>query len=141
MMHEEHGTDHSTAGLSAERIARNDAIVREANERISEVAEADGFEDPVPFVCECADPGCRELIQMTLQEYGAIRQDPRTFLNVPGHEVAAQGWAQVVEAHDRYVVVKKLGPAGEVAEQLEGEPDPATAVVEVGEKYRRDDKV
>ena len=41
-MDEEHGTDHSTAGLSAERIARNDAIFRHANEGISEAAEAQG---------------------------------------------------------------------------------------------------
>ena len=140
-MDEPHGTDHSTAGLSAERIGRNDAIFRNANEGISEAAEAENFEDAVPFVCECADPACRDLIQMTLQEYGAVRRDPRTFLNVPGHEAAAQGWAQAVERHERYVVVVKIGPAGEVAEQLEGEAEPETAAVEVHGRYRRDDKV
>jgi hypothetical protein len=35
-----------------------------------------------------------------------------------------------VERHDRYVVVAKIGPAGEVAEQLEGESDPASAPVD-----------
>lgn len=129
-MVEEHGTDHSTAGLSAERIARNDAIFRKANEGISDVAEAGEFADPVPFICECADPACRDMVLMTLEQYAAVRQDPTTFLNVPGHEASAQGWAQVVETHDNYVVVAKIGPAAEVAEQLEGEADPATAPVD-----------
>lgn len=136
---EQRGTDHSTAGLSAERIARNDAIFRNANEGISEAAEAVEMEDRVPFICECADPACREIVQLSMQEYREIREDPRLFLNVPGHEASAQGWAQVVEKHDRYVVVLKVGPAGEVAEQLEGEPDPANAAVEAGEPYGRND--
>jgi hypothetical protein len=136
---EAHGTDHSTAGLSAERIARNDAIFRNANEGISEAAE--GFDGPVPFICECADPTCCEIVRMPLQEYAAIREDATLFLNVPGHEASAQGWGQVVERHDNYVVVAKIGPAGEVAEQLEGAPDPRTAPVEVDGQYQREDKV
>jgi hypothetical protein len=136
---EQRGTDHSTAGLSAERIARNDAIFRNANEGISEAAETLEM-DRVPFICECADPACREIVQLSMQEYRGIREDPRLFLNVRGHEASAQGWAQVVEKHDRYVVVLKVGPAGEVAEQLEGEPDPANAAVEASEPYGRNDK-
>jgi hypothetical protein len=130
MMDVEHGTDQSTAGFSAERIGRNDAIFRKANEGISEVAEAAEFPHRVPFICECADPDCREMVLMTLQEYAAVRQDPTTFVNVPGHEASGQGWARVVETHDTYVVVAKIGPAAEIAEQLEGEADPATAPVD-----------
>ena len=139
-MAQEHGTDHSTAGLSAERIARNDAIFRTANEGISQVAEAQQMQDLVPFICECADPACVEIVRLSLAEYLHVREDPRTFLNVPGHQASAQGWAQVVESHDRYVVVVKVGPAGEVAEQLEGNPDPANAPVEGDEPYLRDGK-
>jgi hypothetical protein len=137
----DHGTDKSTAGLSAERIGRNDSIFRHANEEINEVAEAAQVRGPTPFICECADPRCQEVILMTLAEYSEIRQEARLFLNVPGHEASAQGWAQVVETHDSYVVVEKIGPAGEVAEQLEGSPDPATEAVEIEERYRREDPV
>lgn len=35
----------------------------------------------------------------------------------------------------------KIGPAGEVAEQLEGDPDPANAAVEGDEPYAREDRV
>ena len=93
--------------VDAERIARNDAIFRGANEGISDAAEAAAVEEPVPLVCECADPSCREIVRTTLHEYREIREEPRTFLNVPGHQAAAQGWAQVVERHDRYVVLAR----------------------------------
>lgn len=136
-MSEEHGSDKSTAGLSAERIGRNDAIFRKANEGIGAVAEAQGFEEGVPFVCECADPACRELIRMGLDEYRTVRDDPRLFLNVPGHQASSQGWGQVVAAHEHYVVVEKVGPAAQVVEQLEGEPDPANAPVEIDGRYNR----
>lgn len=137
----DHGTDESTAGLSAERIGRNDSIFRQANEQISEIAEAVPVDDDLtPFICECADSACKDIILMPLAEYSEIRRDARLFLNVPGHEASAQGWAQVIETHDSYVVVEKIGPAGEVAEQLEGSPDPATEAVEVGERYRRDER-
>ena len=138
-MGEEHGTDHSTAGLSAERIGRNDAIFRQANEEIDKVAEAELLGGLTPFICECADPACQEIIFMTLAEYDDVRQDARTFLNVPGHEASSQGWAQVIETHDSYVVVEKIGPAGEVAEQLEGSADPATEAVEIELRFRRDE--
>ena len=129
-MDEEHGTDHSTAGFSAERIGRNDAIFRKANESISEVAEAASFSQPVPFFCECADPACRDIVRLSVEDYRAVREDPITFFNVPGHEASAQGWARVIETHDNYVVVAKIGPAAAVAEQLEGEDNPSTAAVD-----------
>ena len=136
---EEHGTDHSTAGLSAEQIGRNDAIFRAANERIDRLAEAQQFGGVTPFICECADMGCTDIIFLTLAEYDDIRRDARMFLNVPGHQASAQGWAQVIETHNSYVVVEKIGPAGDVAEQLEDSPDPATEPVEIDERYRRRD--
>ena len=136
---EEHGTDHSTAGLSAERIGRNDAIFRQANERINAFADAQQPDEPAPFICECADSKCQEVVFIPLAEYAAIREGPRLFWNVPGHEASSQGWAQVIESHDSYVVVEKIGPAGEVAEQLEGSADPATEAVEIELRFRRDE--
>lgn len=135
----EHGTDLSTAGLSAERIGRNDSIFRQANDRISEFAEGQQAEESTPFICECADPECQDVVLMPLAEYSSIREGPRLFWNVPGHQASSQGWAQVIETHDSYVVVEKIGPAGEVAEQLEGSSDPAHEAVEIEDRFRRDD--
>ena len=104
---------------TADRIARNDALFREANERIREKAEEYGVEIPVPFVCECADPTCREVVRLALDDYRAIREHPRRFLNIPGHEASAKGWAQPVADGDGYRVVEKIGRAGEIVEALE----------------------
>lgn len=152
-MSQEHGTDHSTAGFSAERIGRNDSIFRQANERINEAAawlqveeptlieEPTQIEEPMPFLCECADMTCHEIVFMSLGEYSKIRRDPRHFLNVPGHQASSQGWARVIGKHDAYFVVQKIGPAGDVAEQLEGSPDAATATIKADERRRRDHPV
>ena len=105
--------------LTEERVARNDALFRDANERIRTFAsEHDLHEQLIPFICECADRRCQELLRLRLDEYEAVRSNPRRFINVPGHQVAAQGAATVVEDHEEYVVVEKVGHAGDVAEQL-----------------------
>jgi hypothetical protein len=104
---------------SAERIARNDATFREANERIKKAAESVGVTDEtVPFICECADPGCHDLVGLTLPQYAEVREKPTLFLNVPGHEASARGWAQVVEERDGYVIVAKVGVAADVVTDL-----------------------
>jgi hypothetical protein len=108
--------------LTEERIARNDALFRDANERIGRfAAEHQLRDDPVPFICECADRTCHAIVKLRLGEYEHVRSNPRWFLNVPGHQVAARGAATVVERHDEYVVVEKVGHAGEVAEELADE--------------------
>lgn len=108
---------------SAERIARNDAIFREANEAIAKVAADSGVDGRVPFICECAEPTCTEIVRLTLDQYGDVRRDPRTFVNAVGHQVAAQGWAKVVSENEGYVVVRKIGRAGEVATELADQDD------------------
>ena len=70
-------------------------MFRKANEAIAEAADDVGIEAGVPFICECADPACQEIIRMNLDEYHEVRSDPRTFLNVPGHQASSQGWANL----------------------------------------------
>ena len=116
------GTAESTKGFSVERIARNDAIFREANDGISESAEAWGAGSRIPFLCECADEKCREIVRLTLQEYREVRSDPRHFVNTPGHEASAHGWAEVIARTDGYVTVAKIGRAGDITQMLAGDP-------------------
>ena len=105
--------------LTEERVARNDALFRDANERIGAFAAEHGLRDGVvPFICECADRRCQEIVRLQLDEYERVRSNPRWFVNVPGHQVAAHGAAIVVEHHHDYVVVEKVGHAGEVVEEL-----------------------
>jgi hypothetical protein len=106
--------------VSAERIGRNNATFRAANERLGEVAAVQdrGPDEWLPFLCECADPACTQVIRVALREYRSVRSDPRRFVVCPGHDAIASGFVRVVEEHTGYVVTEKVGRAGEVAERL-----------------------
>jgi hypothetical protein len=105
--------------LIEERIALNNATFRNANERISAAAGVYDVDMPVPFICECADRSCSEILRLELDEYEEIRADSRHFLNAPGHHAAAQGAAVVVAERDGYVIVEKIGHAGDIVEALD----------------------
>lgn len=109
--------------VSAERVARNDAAFRVANEEIRAKAAEWNLDGLLPALCECADPHCTTVVRVTARQYEAVRSDPRWFLNAPGHEVNAQGWAHVIERHDRYFVVEKIVPAVEIVEELDPRRD------------------
>lgn len=104
-----------------ERIAHNEVVFREANERIEQVADDHALEArPVPFVCECADTTCVTLVRVTLADYRRVRGNARRFVVAPGHEAVLGDEGAVVERHREYLVVEKQGRAGEVAEELAG---------------------
>jgi hypothetical protein len=117
------GSAESTKGFTVERIARNGAIFRKANDGISESAEEWGRASRIPFLCECADEKCREIVRLTLREYAEVRSDPRHFVNTPGHEASAHGWAEVIARTEGHVTVAKIGRAGDITETLAGDPD------------------
>jgi hypothetical protein len=104
---------------SAERVGRNDATFRAANERIGQMASAQTFPEQVPFICECAEESCTEIVRLSLEEYERVRAHPTHFLNAPGHESAAGPYCEVVERNEGYVVVRKKGRAAEIAAELD----------------------
>ncbi len=110
--------------LSAERVGKNDAAFRAANEQIRDVARAHSFDAPIPLICECAWETCGEIVQLPPAEYERIRAHPRWFLNAPGHDAASGPHGAVVERHDGYVIVEKLGRAGQLAEHLDQRQNP-----------------
>jgi len=103
---------------SAERVALNDATFRSANEGIEEKAEELDV-DPAPFLCECAEESCTEVILLSLSEYEEIRSEPTHFFNVPGHQVTAGPHAKVVAERNGYVIVQKLGVAADIVADLD----------------------
>jgi hypothetical protein len=105
--------------LVEERIALNNAAFRNANERIGAAAGVYGVDMPVPFICECANRDCSEIIRLDLDDYEEIRADSRHFLNAPGHHAAAEGAAVVVAERDGYVIVEKVGHAGDIVDALD----------------------
>lgn len=103
------------------RAARNQSVFREVNERVLEAKQGglqavaeDGF--ALQVICECANAGCHETIDISVEENEAIRASPIRFLIEHDHE-----WPDVeriVVAHDHYVVVEKVGPSGNLAADL-----------------------
>jgi hypothetical protein len=106
------------ADITAERIAKNDAAFRAANEQIRQRAEEIGLDERIPFLCECAREDCTEIVRLTPEAYEAIRASPRRFFSARGHEGDA-GAAEVVREEEGYAVVEKRGRAAEVVEELD----------------------
>ncbi len=104
---------------SLERATRNELIFRDANERIEESRQELGIHDVVPFVCECEDESCRELVRLSPKEYHSARVSPRHFLLAVGHPFRT---GRVVSENDRFMVVEKQGEAARIAER-DGQPD------------------
>jgi hypothetical protein len=109
-------------GAREERLAKNEALFREVNERVAEVAtsfiEAETQSEPIEFACECGRADCTEPIAMTLFEYEAVRAEPTRFVLVPGHEQPEI--ETVVERLPTYLVVEKRDPdAQEVARETD----------------------
>jgi len=105
------------------RIAKNESMFRAANERIELEAESLGiYSDPVPFVCECPDPSCTEVVGLTLADYEDVRTFATRFFVVPGHQMLAvqAGAAVVVEEREDVCLADKVGIAGDVAAANQG---------------------
>ena len=81
---------------------------RAANEQIAEKAKVLSFPTKVPFLCECADDACTELLPLDLDEYDRVRAEPAHLVTVPGHPVGES--ASVVDANDRFSVVAEIAP-------------------------------
>jgi len=103
----------------AERRALNENIFREMNERLERLGEEFG-DGTLAFLCECSDPVCTAAILIPVSVYEAVRDHARRFVIVPGHEREAV--ERVTERHADYLVVEKLGEAGEVAEETDPRP-------------------
>jgi len=92
---------------SAERLARNEQLFRDVNERIAGVGSLLGpSPDPLAFVCECAEIDCTEQLVLTLDEYRDLRSRDRCYVVKPGHEGGPEV-ERVVEERGHYLVVRK----------------------------------
>ena len=123
MASEERQTTAEHIPVTAERIARNDATFREANERIHARAVEYRIDDSFPIICECANPSCTEVIQVSFVEYEAVRQHPAQFFHSPGHDVDPRRHARVVEENDERAIVEKTGRAAQVAKEFDTRAD------------------
>ena len=94
------------------RVAENEAAFRAANEKLRAVFEgADSGE--LPFLCECGDFKCTQVVLVGLELYARVREHPACFLVSPGHKQLET--EAVVETGDGYEIIEKSGLAGEIA--------------------------
>ena len=88
-----------------ERRATTEALFRDVNERIAESTERFAG-DRTEFVCECSDPACTHRVSVSLADYEEVRDEPTTFLVLPGHE--QDDIEQVVSDRGRFRIVEKV---------------------------------
>ena len=115
-------TDNGPVGAREERFASNEALFREVNERVAEVAsryEVETRTGAVEFTCECGRADCAETMMMTVVEYEAIRAHATHFGVVPQHEQPEI--ETVIERHPSYFVVEKRE---QDAQEVARETDP-----------------
>lgn len=103
------------------RIGMNEALFREVNERLEELAQSFAHPETLDLICECGNPSCASRIEMDREEYEHLRSDSATFAIVKGHRIPDV--EEIVERRKRYDVVRKT--AGE-AEEIAEKTDPRT---------------
>jgi hypothetical protein len=106
-----------------ERQAKNEALLREVNERIEEVGERLQVlpeNELLEFRCECGRRGCDQFVSLRVAEYQHVRENNDRFAVVPGHEDPEI--ERVVERAERYLVVDKR-PEVEPFVGADGVPD------------------
>lgn len=101
-----------------ERLAKNEALFRDLNERIEQAAgRASSSSDRFGFVCECSNEDCFELAQMTIFEYERLRGNPLRFVVIAGHEMPEI--EEIVERQPGYFFVKKTGPEAQIVNETD----------------------
>jgi hypothetical protein len=99
------------------RAARNQALFRAVNEKLTTLNEAFAqATGTFAVACECADTSCVEMLEIAPEEYRAVRAEPRRFVVRVGHTYP--GVEVVIHESPAYVVVEKVDAAAETAELL-----------------------
>ena len=80
-----------------EKVAANEEI-RRAQIEIGASADA-----PLPFLCECDDVACREIVRLRPDEYSATRKDAKQCIVAVDHPFSGR----VVRTGDGYVIVEE----------------------------------
>ena len=104
----------TSADERGSRAARNQSMFRAINERLTRddlVAEMTGGH---MIACECADVKCVQTLAISAAQYEDVRREPRCFAVLPGH--VFPNVETVILESGSYVVVEKIGQAGDLAE-------------------------
>jgi hypothetical protein len=105
-----------------ERIARNEVLFRDLNERLRDVVVAITAERPsaLEIFCECGSPDCATKITVPLAEYEHVRSHPERFLIDDGHE--APDVERVIQQSGSYAIVEKHEEEAQIARKQDPRP-------------------
>ena len=95
-----------------ERLAKNEALFRAANERMAKWEEAHAADATELYFCECANRDCREKVKLRKADYERIRANSLFFFVVPGHEMP--DIETVIEQNDEWSLIEKDPEVAEV---------------------------
>lgn len=111
-----------------EQRARNETLFRNLNERLKELGDALDMAvvgaaviDREEFFCECGALDCMARLEMTREEYEAVRAHPARFIVLLDH--VDDAIETIVETHARYTVVQKQGEEAEIARENDPRSD------------------
>jgi hypothetical protein len=100
------------------RLAQNETIFREINERVRDVARSHGTDSHVySFFCECANTDCTLQVELTTADYERVRADGARFFISPGHELPEI--ERILEQHDGWSLIEKKGDAAVYARDVD----------------------
>ena len=83
----------------------NEAVFRAANENVKGKLGRLTERGLVPFICECSDADCMDVVEVSISTFEDIHLSRTRFLLRAGHETS--GHEDVVGQHDGYVIVEK----------------------------------
>jgi len=99
------------------RLAQNETLFREVNERIEDLALTHTDEDEAyEFLCECSNPHCDLRLSLRLSTYEKARSDAAVFIVATGHDLPEI--EDVILRGHGFQLVRKQGEAAELAEAM-----------------------
>jgi hypothetical protein len=91
--------------VDAQQSFHAHVLFREVNNRLNDL-DVEGLLPAMILVCECADLGCIETVELTRCEYAAVRRVPDRFVVAAGCASRVAEVERVVEEHERFCVVE-----------------------------------
>jgi hypothetical protein len=98
-----------------ERLARNEALFRAANERMAGWEDSHAADARESYFCECANPECREKVSLRRADYESVRSNALHFFIVEGHEFPEI--EKVIEQNEGWSVIEKAAEVREVVDR------------------------
>lgn len=102
-----------------ERIALNEVLFRDLNERVEQIVTTLAVERPdeLEIFCECGTGHCVAKLTLSLADYEGVRAQPERFIVAPEHDTPEV--EKVIEKRAGYWIVEKHEEEATLARELD----------------------